>query len=149
MQFRAEVRQGGKTATGIVVPDEIVEALGKSRKPAVKVTIRGFTYRTSIASMGGRFMLPVSADVRARAGVAGGDTVDIQVELDTEPRSVAVPADFAAALDANAVARGVFDGLAYSHRLRHVLAIEGAKAEDTRKRRIEKAVAMLAEGRAV
>jgi hypothetical protein len=147
MKFRSEILQGGKTATGIHVPDEVVAALGSSRKPAVSVTINGYTYRSSIASMGGRLMLPVSAQVRGEAGVAGGDLVEIELELDTAPREVAVPEDLTAALDADPAARAFFDKLSYSNRLRHVLAINGAKTDDTRQRRIAKSVAGFAEGK--
>ncbi len=148
MTFRSEILQDGKTATGIHVPDKVVAALGSSRKPAVSVTINGYTYRSSIASMGGRFMLPVSAEVRGKAGVAGGDVVEIEVELDTAPREVAVPDDLTAALDAEPSARAFFDKLSYSNRLRHVLAISDAKTDETRQRRIAKSVAGFAEGRA-
>ena len=104
--FRATVQLGGKTATGIEVPDDVVAALGSSRRPAVRATITGYTYRSSVASMRGRFMLPVSAAVREAAGVAAGDEVDVELELDTEPRIVAVPPDFAAALAGDDEAAG-------------------------------------------
>ena len=147
MRFRAEILQGGKTATGIEVPKTVVAALGPSKRPPVRVTINGYTYRSSIASMGGKFMLGVSAEVRKNAGVAGGDRVDVEIQLDTEPRGVTVPADFKAALDRDPEARAFFDRLAYSHKQRHVLAIDGAKTGETRQRRIAKAVSMLREGR--
>ena len=147
MKFRAEILQGGKTATGIHVPDAVVAALGSSRKPAVSATINGYTYRSSIASMGGRFMLPVSAEVRGKAGVAGGDMVEIEIELDTTPRQVVVPDDLAVALDGEPAARAFFDKLSYSNRLRHVLAINQAKTDQTRQRRIAKSVAGFAEGK--
>ena len=118
MRFRTTILSSGKTAAGIQVPDEVVEALGPSRKPPVKVTINGFTYRSTIASMGGVFMLGVSNDVRRSAGVAAGEDVDVELELDTEPREVVVPADFAAALDAEPAARAFFDGLSYSNKRR-------------------------------
>jgi Bacteriocin-protection, YdeI or OmpD-Associated/Domain of unknown function (DUF1905) len=145
--FRATVLQGGKTATGIEVADEIVAALGHSRRPAVRATVNGYTYRTTVASMRGRFMLPVSADVRAQAHVAGGDEVDVVLELDTEPRVIAVPPDFAAALDGVPAAKSFFDGLSYSNKQRFVLSIEGAKTDETRQRRIAKAVDDLGQGR--
>ncbi len=148
MRFRATIQLGGKTATGIRVPAEVVAALGPSKRPAVRVTIKGYTYRSSVASLGGEFMLPVSAEVREHAGVAAGDEVDVDIELDTEPREVAVPPDFAEALDRDADARRHFDGLSYSHKLRHVVSIEQAKTAETRQRRIDKAVSMLREGRA-
>jgi hypothetical protein len=146
-KFRATLELGGKTATGIRVPAEVVESLGKGRKPPVRVTINGHTYRSSVAVMGGEYMVGVSAENRAAAGVKAGDELEVEMELDTAPREVTVPADLAEALDREPQARVYFDGLSYSNRLRHVLAIEGAKAEDTRQRRIAKSVAMFKEGR--
>jgi hypothetical protein len=148
MRFHTTILQGDKTATGIRVPDEIVEALGSGRRPAVKITMRGFTYRSTVAVVSGQFMVGVSAENRAGAGVAGGDEVDVEIELDTAPREVTVPADFAAALDAEPNARRTFDGLSYSKKSSHVLSIEGAKTDETRQRRIAKSVETLREGRA-
>jgi hypothetical protein len=147
MRFRTTILQEGKTATGIRVPDEVVEALGAGRRPPVTVTINGFTYRNTIAVYGGVSMVGISAENRAGAGVAGGDEVDVDIELDTQPRRVNVPADFAAALDAEPRARATFDGLSYSHRSWHVLSVEGAKTDETRQRRIAKSVEALREGR--
>jgi hypothetical protein len=147
MRFRATLELGGKTATGIRVPDEVVEGLGAGRKPAVSVTINGHTYRSTVATMDGVFMLPVSADVRAAAGIAAGDEIDVGIELDTAPREVTVPIDFAAALDAEVDARRFFETLSYSNKRRFVLSIEDAKTPETRQRRIEKSVAALREGR--
>jgi hypothetical protein len=147
MRFRSTVMLGGKTATGIPVPAEVVAALGMRKQPPVRVTIGGHTYRSTVASRGGQFMLPISAENRASAGVAAGDEVDIEVELDTEPREVTVPADLSEALDRDADAKRAFDGMSYSHQLRHVLAIEDAKTPETRQRRIAKAIEMLREGR--
>lgn len=147
MRFRATIESSGKTAAGIHVPDEVVAALGSSRRPAVRVTINEYTYRSSVASLGGRFMLGVSAEVRSSAGVAAGDEVEVHIELDTEPREVKVPADFADALDRDPAARQVFDALSYSNKRRLVIPIEDARAADTRERRIVRTVAMLHEGR--
>lgn len=147
MRFRGTVLLGGKTATGIEVPAEVVDGLGSSKRPAVVVTIGTYSYRSSIAPRGGVFLLPVSAEVRAGADIAAGDEVDVDVELDTEPREVTVPADLAIALEADPAARTFFDGLSYSNRLRHVLAIQDAKTPETRQRRIDKAVSDLREGR--
>ena len=147
MGFRVTVLLGGKTATGIAVPAEVVAALGPGKRPPVRVTINGHPYRSTVAPMGGAFMLPLSAEHREHAGVAAGDEVDVDIELDTEPREVAVPPDFAEALDRDADARRHFDGLSYSRKLRHVLSIEQAKTAETRQRRIAKAVSMLREGR--
>jgi hypothetical protein len=148
MEFRTTVELGGKTATGFEVPTEVVEALGSGRKPRVTVTIGGHTYRSTVAVMGGRYMLPLSADNRGKAEVAAGDEVTVGVELDTAERTVDVPADLAAALDAEPAARSFFETLSYSNRSWHVLNVEGAKTPETRQRRIDKAVAMLREGKA-
>lgn len=147
MRFRAAIEQAGKTATGIEVPAKVVEGLGPSKRPAVRVTIKGYTYRSSVASMGGRFMLGVSAKVREGAGVAGGDTVDVDIELDTEPREVAVPPDLAKALGREKDAKRFFDGLSYSRKQRLVLPIEEAKTAETRERRVARATSLLREGR--
>ncbi len=146
MKFRATIEQAGKTATGIEVPPEIVASF-PSKRPAVKVTLKSYTYRTTVGSMGGRFLIPVSADVRAAAGVAAGDELDVAIELDTAPREVAVPADLAEALAADSEAKRFFDGLSYSHKRWYVLPIEGAKSADTRQRRLAKALDMMHEGR--
>jgi bacteriocin resistance YdeI/OmpD-like protein/uncharacterized protein DUF1905 len=148
MRFRATVEQSGKTATGIRVPDEVVAGLGAGNRPAVRVTIGGHTYRSTVASMGGVFMIGVSAENRAGAGVSAGDEVDVDIELDTAPREVTVPPDLAKALDRDAAARRTFDGLSYSNKQWHVLSIEGAKTAETRQRRIDKSVGILREGRA-
>ena len=147
MKFHAVLLQNGKTATGIHVPDEVMAELGSSKRPAVVVTINGHTYRNSIARMGGRFMLSVSAENRTKAGVSAGDDVEVSLELDTEPRVVTVPEDFTAALDADKAAREAFDKLAYSHQLRWVLSIDDAKTPETRQRRITKAVESLRSGK--
>jgi hypothetical protein len=147
MRFRTTILQSGKTTTGIRVPDEVVEALGAGKRPAVTVTINGFTYRNTIAVMGGDYMVGVSAENRAGAGIAGGDVVDVDIELDTAPREVTVPADFATALDAEPAARRTFDGLSYSNRSWHVLQVTGARTDETRQRRIARSVDALREGR--
>ena len=143
MRFRAVLESHGKTATGFVVPPSVVDGLGAGKRPKVRVTLNGHTYRSSIASMGGRYLLGVSAENRAAAGVAAGDELDVEVEVDTEPRVVEVPADLAAALDAEPAARAAFDALPYSHQQRYVIAVEQAKAAETRARRIAKTVEAL------
>jgi hypothetical protein len=147
MRFRATIEQHGKTACGITIPPEVVEALGSGKRPPVRVIINGYTYRNTVAVMGGLYLVGVSAEHRAGAGVAAGDVVDVDLEVDTAPRELAVPADFAAALDAEPAARRTFDALSYSNRSWHVLSIEGAKTDETRQRRIAKSVDALREGR--
>ncbi|MFI7705873.1 YdeI/OmpD-associated family protein [Nonomuraea sp. NPDC049480] len=146
MRFRATMELHGKTATGIEVPGEVVDALGGGKRPAVTVTINSYTYRTTVATMGGRYMLPVSAEIRQGAGVAAGDEVEVTVELDTAPREIVVPADLAEALDRAPEARKFFESLSYSRKRRYVLQIEGAKKPETRQRRVEDTVAKLADG---
>lgn len=146
MIFSTTLELGGKTATGMRVPAAVVESLGSGKKPAVRVTINGYTYRSTVAVYGGEFFLPVSAEVRQGAGIAAGDEIEVVVELDTQPREVVVPPDFAAALDADAPARRFFDGLSYSNKRRFVLAIEDARTPETRQRRIDKSIEKLREG---
>jgi hypothetical protein len=147
MRFHTTIIQGDKTATGIRVPEEIVAGLASGKRPKVRVTIKSYTYRSSIAPMGDVFMVGVSADVRERAGVAGGDEVDVDIELDTEPREVTVPDDLARALDAEPDARRTFDGLSFSNKQWHALQIGGAKTDETRDRRLAKSIEALREGR--
>ena len=147
MRFRTTLLQGGKTAVGFEVPPEVVESLGKGKKPPVRVTINGYTYRNTVAVMSGVYMVGVSAENRESAGVKGGDEVDIDIELDTEKREVTVPPDLAEALENDPDAKRFFEGLSYSNKSRHVLSIEGAKTEETRQRRVEKAISLFREGR--
>ena len=146
MKFRSTVELGGKTATGIEVPTEVVTALGPTKRPAVRVTVGDHTYRTTVAPMGGKYWVPLSAENRTAAGVAAGDSVEVEIEVDEAPRVVEVPDDLSAALDADPVARAAFDALSYSNQRRHLLSVEGAKTAETRARRVAKAVAELREG---
>lgn len=147
MKFHATLELNGRTATGVEVPEEVVRELGQGKRPAVKVTVNGHTYRSTVASMGGRYMLPVSAENREAAGVRAGDEVDVELVPDTEPREVTVPEDLAEALAGDQAAKRFFDGLSYSKKRWFVLSVEGAKKPETRRRRVEQAVAMLREGR--
>ena len=135
--FRAVIlKDKDKEATGIQVPAEIIAALGSGKKPKVKLTLNGYSYRTTVAVVGDAFMLPVSAEIRQAAGVKGGDTVDAVLELDTEPRTVEVPDDLSAALSLIPGARERFDALSFSVRKEFVRQVESAKAPETRARRI-------------
>ena len=148
MRFRTTLVGEGDSAAGIEVPPEVVESFGRGKRPPVTVTINGaYTYRNTVAVMGGVFMIGVSKAHRTAAGVAAGDEVDIDLELDTELRILVVPADFAEALDRDPQARAFFDGLSYSNRSRFTLSIDDAKTAETRQRRIDKSVATLHEGR--
>jgi len=148
MRFATTIQLEGRTATGFRVPPEVVAALGQGKKrPAVTVTINGYTYRSTIAAYGDVFMLPLAAEHRVAAGVEAGQDVDVDLAPDTAPREVEVPAVLAAALADEPEARAFFDGLSYSHRRSIVLNVEGTKNEETRRRRVDKAVEMLREGR--
>ena len=147
MRFRTTLESSGKQAAGFQVPDEVVDGLGGGRRPKVTVTINGYTWRTSIGIVDGRTMIGVPLDRRADAGVAAGDSMDVEVALDTAVREVVVPADFAVALASAPEAERFFAGLNYSERRWFVLGIEDAKTPETRARRIEKAVTRLGEGR--
>jgi len=146
MKFRATIRLEGKTATGIEVPPEVVEALGGGKRPPVRVTIGSHSYRSTVAPYGGVFMLPLAAEHREAAGVTAGDEVEVELTLDTEPREVTVPSDLTAALDAVPGARRAFDVLSYTNRKEIVRAVEEAKAAETRTRRIQKSVTELTPG---
>lgn len=140
MRFRAILQLDGKTATGIEVPAQIVEALGAGKRPPVVVQINGHTYRSTLGSMGGVHKLPVSAEHRAAAGISAGDEVDVELRLDDQPREVAVPEDLAAALRADSEAARAFDALSPSRRKALVQQLEGARTAETRQRRLAKAV---------
>jgi hypothetical protein len=147
MRLRTTILQTGKTAAGFEIPPGIVEALGSGKRPKVLVTIGGYTYRNTVAVMGGTYMIGVSAEHRAASGVKGGDEVDVDLELDTAPREVVVPADFAAALAAEPEAARTFEGLSFSNKSWHTYQIEDAKTEETRRRRIDRSIEALREGR--
>jgi hypothetical protein len=145
MRFESMVELGGKTATGIPVPDEVVAALGDSKRPAVTITVNGYAYRTTAVRMGGRFLVPLSAEHREAAGVAAGDDVTVDIALDTATREVTLPADLESAMDDRS--RAAYDGLSYTHRKEWVRWVEEAKKPETRAARVAKTVAGLREGR--
>lgn len=146
MKFRTKVLQAGKTATGIEFPTKVIDALGAGKRPPVSVSINGHTFRSTVAVMGGKYMLGINADVREAAGVAGGDTVDVEVELDTAPREVTVPPELSKALARNPKAKKFFDELSYSKKRLYTVPIESAKTDETRQRNLDKAMAALSKG---
>jgi len=144
MKFTTVLELSGTSATGIRVSEEVVVGLGPGKRHAITVTIGGHTYRSSVARYRGASMIALSAENRERAGVAAGDEIEVDIELDTERRVVEVPADFSAALDEQPDARAAFTALSYSNQRAHVLAVESAKTPETRRRRIAAARAALA-----
>jgi hypothetical protein len=145
MRFRATVELEGKTATGIEIPDAVIAALGSSKRPPVTVTINDFSYRTTAVRMGGRFLVPLSAENRAGARVAAGDEIDVDIALDEAPREIALPDDLDAALDDQA--RTAYESLSYTHRKEWVRWIEDAKKPETRAARVVKTVDGLRAGK--
>jgi hypothetical protein len=144
VRFESVVELGGKTATGVPIPDEVIEALGSGKRPPVTIAINGHTYRTTAVRMGERFFVPLSAENREAAGVAAGDDITVDIEADTAPREVTLPDDLAAAMDDDA--RSAYDGLSFTHRKEWVRWVEEAKKPETRATRIEKTVAGLRAG---
>ncbi len=146
--FTAEARLHGRTATFFTVPDEVVAALSGRKRVPVRVTVNGHAYRSTVAPMGGEFLLPLNRGNREAAGVAAGETVAVTVELDTEPRVVEPPPELAEALAEAPDAAETFDGMSYTHQREYAEWVAEAKREETRQRRAAKAVEMLREGRA-
>ena len=147
MRFTTTLDSAGKNAAGFRVPREVVEALGKGKRPPVIVTINGYSYRNTVAVYGDEFLIGVAQEHRGPAGVTPGDVIEVDLALDTAPREVEVPPDFAAALDAAPDAKATFEALSYSNKRRFTLSIDDAKTPETRQRRIDKSVEQLREGR--
>lgn len=147
MRYSTTIVQTGNN-TGIEVPPEALDALGGGKRPAVTVSVGDYVYRSTIGTMGGRSLIPLSAEHRRASGLGGGDAVEVELTLDDEPRVLEVPADLRVALADDPDAAAFFDGLSYSRRRRIVLAVDGAKGDDTRRRRISKTVTDLHDGKA-
>ena len=142
MKFSTAMLQMGNN-TGIEVPADVVAELGAGKRPPVVVTVNGYEFRSTVAAMGGKYLLPFSAERRAESGIQGGDAIDVELTLDTAPRTVDVPGDLQSALDASATARTAWDKLSYTHRKEHVRSVVDAKKADTRARRIAAVIAKL------
>jgi hypothetical protein len=137
MKFKTKIVQTGNN-TGIEVNEQILEELGSGKKPLVVVTLNGYSYRSAVGKMGNRFMISLSAENRKNAGVNGGDVIEINLELDTEPRTVEIPADLQKALDKNKIAKANFEKLSPSKKKAIVISINEARTEETKIRRIDK-----------
>jgi hypothetical protein len=142
MKFSTTMFQMGNN-TGIEVPAEIVAALGAGKRPPVVVEVNGYQYRSTVAPMGGKYLLPFRAERRTESGIKGGDAIDVELTLDTAPRTVEIPDDLQAALDASPAAAAAWSKLAYTHQNEHVRSVLDAKKAETRTRRIDAAIAKL------
>ena len=142
MKFSTTMFQMGNN-TGIEVPAEVVAALDAGKRPPVVVNVNGYEYRSTVAPMGGKYLLPFSAERRKESGIGGGDAIDVELTLDTTPRTVEIPDDLRSALDASATAAAAWEKLSYTHRKEHVRSVLDAKKAETRTRRIAAVVAKL------
>ncbi|ARC57933.1 hypothetical protein AS850_12685 [Frondihabitans sp. 762G35] len=141
--FRTVIEQARQNATGIPVPPEAIDALDAGKRPAVIVTIGQYSYRSTVGVMGGRFLIPLSAEHRSASGLSAGDEVDVHLERDTEAREAVEPAEFTAALEAEPSLRRSFDALSSSRRRALVDPLAQAKTAETRQRRLDKALEQL------
>jgi hypothetical protein len=142
--FRTTLEASGGNNVGIVVPDDVVAGLGRGKRVPVVVTIDGaYTYRTTVASMGGRFLVSFNAETRAATGRGAGDGVEVTLEVDDAPRVVEVPGDLARAFESDPSAAAAWARLSVTNQRRHALSVDGAKTDDTRARRVEKVLAEL------
>jgi Bacteriocin-protection, YdeI or OmpD-Associated/Domain of unknown function (DUF1905) len=145
MEYRTTVVRGERTATGLQVPDDVLAQLGAGKRPPVQVTVKGHTYRTTVAAMGGASWVPLAAEHGEAAGMSADDEVDVRIELDTAPRQAVLPEDLANAMDHTT--RSAFDALAYSHQKEWVCWVLEAKRPETRATRIAKTVESLRAGK--
>ena len=142
--FRTILESTGGNNVGIVVPDEVVAAFERGKRVPVSVTVNGsYTYSSSIASMGGRFLISFNAATRSATGLGAGDTIDVQVEVDDAPRTVDVPAALGKALNSSRSATTAWQALSPSKQKVHALSVESAKTDETRERRVAKVIETL------
>ena len=147
LEFTATLQRRGPAAA-VVLDDEQVAAVGEGAKRfPVVATVERYTWHTTVTRMRGEFLLGLNATVREGAGVEAGDTVAVEMELDTAPREVDIPDALAAALDGDPAARAAFDALSYTHRKEYARWVEEAKREETRQRRVSQTLQMLKEGK--
>jgi hypothetical protein len=147
IRFRAQLQPRGPAAAVVLDDAQVAEVGEGARRFAVVATVNGYTWRTSVARMGGEFLVGLSREVRQGAGVQAGDEVDVIIELDSAPRDVEVPEALAAALAADPQANAAFEGMAFTHRKEYVRWVAEAKRDETRQRRVQQAVEMIRAGR--
>jgi len=147
MRFTTTLQRFGPNATGIEVPEEVLDGLGRGRRVAVVATVNGYVYRTTVAPYRGKILMPFASEHREASGLSGGEAIDVELVVDDAPREVTVPDDLATAIAADPAAAATFERLSFTHRKAYVTWIEEAKQAATRDRRIGKAVEMLREGK--
>lgn len=147
MNFQAVVERNGKTATGIEVPPEVIAELGDAKRPKVQVVINGYAFSTTVGVMGGRYLIPLSAERRTGVQVEAGQSVTVELSLDVEPTTLDVPDDLAQAFRAEPKAEAFFASLTHSQRKEWVRWVTEAKKAETRASRVEKSVALLLAGK--
>jgi hypothetical protein len=146
LELKTELVPRGPAAA-VVLDDDQVAAIGEGAKRfPVRATVNGYTWRTSVTRMRGEFLLGLNREVRESAGVEAGDQVELAIELDTDPRGVEVPEPLARALSADPDAQATFERLAFTHRKEYARWVAEAKREETRDRRVARALQMLREG---
>ena len=145
-QFDVELERVGKTSARLRVPVDLKEVFGRARPP-LRVTVEGHTWRTTPGVYGGVAYIGLNQDVRTAAGVDAGDSVHVSMELDAEPRTVAVPPDLRNALEADPEANAAFEKLSFTHRREYVEWIAEAKRPETRARRVAGTVDGVRQGR--
>ena len=142
MKFKAKVIPSGN-ATAVEVPAAAIDKLNAGARPPVVIAINGHTWRSRVAAMRGMHLIGISAANRKASAISEGDLVEVQLELDVEPRTVEEAADVAAALNQRRAVRAAFERLPFGLRRKHIAGIEAAKSPETRSRRIAKLVSEL------
>lgn len=147
IEFRAPLRPRGPAAAVVLDDAQVAEVGEGAKRFPVVATVNGYTWRASVARMGGEFLVGLSREVRAGAGVTAGDDVDVILELDAAPREVDVPPALAAALAGDEPARVAFEAMAFTHRKEYARWVAEAKKDETRDRRVEQALEMIKAGK--
>jgi hypothetical protein len=142
MKFKTIIFQKGNNL-GIEVPEKVITELGAGKKPPVVVTIKNYTYKSTVGVMGGKFLIPLSSEHRKHVQVSGGETVDINISVDNEPRTVEVPKVLKDQLKINKPAAAFFETLSPSNKKKIVTLIEAAKTEETLNKRLDKIISDL------
>ena len=146
ISFSTQLQARGPAAA-VLLDDAQVAIVGQGAKRfPVVATVNGYTWRTSVARMGGEFLVGLPREVREGAGVTAGDDVEVTLELDTVPREVEVPEALAAALATDPEAKAAFDGMAFTHRKEYARWVAEAKRDETRQRRVQQALEMIRTG---